>query len=639
MAEKLSLRTNANGDIYVYIEDSAGASLAFGADSANGVVALNTLGMPNVEPLQSTANLTIDPTANGDILFRPHGSGKSEFNTGNVQITAGNLTFPSTASGLTEGAILWNSTVLQHAYGVQNFFIGESCGNTTLNVGAAQGNYAIGILALQDLTTGSGNNVHGWSAGTDITSGIRNDLVGYQAGTNITQGHTNVMIGYLTGFGVTTGSNNTLLGSSSGSNYTGTESSNIIIKNVGSAADNNVIRIGTQGAGAGQQNRAFMAGIHGVTPAGAGQQLMVMDNVGQMGTSTGGSLFASSFATDAGTATPAAGVITIAGGLNITTSGAASTVTVNVGEIVGVTNSGASTVPYIATGTGQLGTVPGGAVLMNTGTQSLSISSDASATTVAIATGAAVKGLTLGSTNSTSSSTLQSGSGALAVTSTNGTLTVNSGTGALSVSSDASATVVDLATGAAAKTVTLGSVTTTSSLALKYGTADFTLASATGTVMSALDTGEINYPLQPAFFAHLASAANNVTGAGAVYTLGTAALTIVFDQNGDMNTNGTFTAPVTGRYNFSGQVLMIGCTIATTGNLRNNTSNRVYFGQFARAAGAQNMLVLNTTITDMDAGDTTTLSIQVTGEAGSTVDMSSGSGGGPDCWLSGFLVC
>jgi hypothetical protein len=567
MAERLSLRTNANGDIYVYIEDTSGASLAFGADSANGVVALNTSGMPNVEPLDPTANMTVDPTANGDILFRPHGTGKSEFNTGNVQITAGNLTFPATSVGLTEGAILWDSTVLQHAYGVQNFFIGESCGNTTLNVGAAQGNYAIGILALSDLTTGSGNNVHGWSAGADITSGIRNDLVGYQAGTNITQGNTNVMIGYLTGFGVTTGSNNTLLGSSSGSNYTGTESSNIIIKNAGVAADNNVIRIGTQGAGAGQQNVTFVAGI------------------------------------------------------------------------AGATNAGASTVPYIETATGQLATVPGGAVLMNTGTQSLSISSDASATTVAIATGAAVKGLTLGSTNSTSASTLQSGSGALNVTSTNGALTINSGTGALSISNDASATTVNIATGAAAKTVTLGSTNSTSLLALKYGTADFTLASASGTIMNALDTGEITYPLLPAFFAYLAGAANNVTGAGAVYTLGTAALTEVFDQGGDMDTNGTFTAPVTGRYNLSAQFLMIGCTIATTANIRIVTSNRTYFTQIARAAGAQNITASENTITDMDLGDTATTSIQVSGEAGNTVDMSSGSGGGPDCWLSGFLVC
>ena len=569
MAEKLSLRTNANGDIYVYIEDTSGASLAFGADSANGVVALNTLATPNVEPLESTANMTIDPTANGDILFRPHGTGKSEFKTGNVQITEKNLLLPHTTNNGADGCIytyqpFFGSYVRYISFPDDfNVYIGSEVG-TFPNPTSCSYNIAIGAEFTFDSVTalGANNNIAmGRQVLDDFTTGNNNISIGSVSMSQLISGSNNIGLGGGSLGSLLTGSNNIAI--KGGGNYTGAESANICIFNDGVAAESATIRIGTGGT----QTRSFMAGI------------------------------------------------------------------------VGATNAGASTVPYIETATGQLATVPGGAVLMNTGTQSLSISSDASATTVAIATGAAVKGLTLGSTNSTSASTLQSGSGALAITSTNGTMTINSGTGALSISSDASATTVNLATGAAAKVVTLGSTTTTSSLALKYGTADFTLASATGTVMNALDTGEITYPLQPAFFAHLASAANNVTGAGAVYTLGTAALTIVFDQNGDMNTNGTFTAPVTGRYNFSGQVLMIGCTIATTGNLRNNTSNRVYFGQFARAAGAQNMLVLNTTITDMDAGDTTTLSIQVTGEAGSTVDMSSGSGGGPDCWLSGFLVC
>ena len=288
-------------------------------------------------------------------------------------------------------------------------------------------------------------------------------------------------------------------------------------------------------------------------------------------------------------------------------------------------------------GAGSTETLTFAGITANGGT--VSLATDATTSTINVGTGAGVKTSTFGSVNTTSATTVQSGSGALNVTATNGALTVNSGTGALSVSSDASATTVNLATGAAAKTVTLGSTTTTSSLALKYGTSDFTLASATGTVMSALDTGEINYPLQPAFFAYAATQVDNVTGNAALYTLGTSALTEVFDQGGDMNTNGTFTAPVTGKYNLSGQMLMIGCTIATTANIRITTSNRTYFTQYARAAGPQNITASECTITDMDAGDTATVSIQVSGEAGNTVDLSGMSGGGPDCWLSGFLVC
>jgi len=167
----------------------------------------------------------------------------------------------------------------------------------------------------------------------------------------------------------------------------------------------------------------------------------------------------------------------------------------------------------------------------------------------------------LGSTYDTSSTTLQSGTGALAVTSTGGTLTINSGTGALGISTDASATTCNVCTGAASKVVTMGSTNTTSSLALKYGTADFTLASATGTVMSALDTGEITKPLQPAFLACVSTGSLlNKTGAGTDYTIVFA--TEIYDVNSDFDGTSTFTAPVSGKYTLTSGVSVFGCTIA-----------------------------------------------------------------------------
>jgi hypothetical protein len=58
---------------------------------------------------------------------------------------------------------------------------------------------------------------------------------------------------------------------------------------------------------------------------------------------------------------------------------------------------------------------------------------------------------------------------------------------------------------------------------------------------------------QPAFYAYLAATVANVTGDGSAFDYGTTtALTEVFDQGGDFNTNGTFTAPVTGLYFFFG---------------------------------------------------------------------------------------
>ncbi len=50
-------------------------------------------------------------------------------------------------------------------------------------------------------------------------------------------------------------------------------------------------------------------------------------------------------------------------------------------------------------------------IILNAGTNGVAISTDASAATVNVATGAAVKTSTFGSTNSTSATTVQSGSG------------------------------------------------------------------------------------------------------------------------------------------------------------------------------------------------------------------------------------
>lgn len=256
-------------------------------------------------------------------------------------------------------------------------------------------------------------------------------------------------------------------------------------------------------------------------------------------------------------------------------------------------------------------------IILNAGTNGVAISTDASAATVNVATGGAVKTTTLGSTNSTSATTVQSGSGALAVTSTNGTLTINSGTGALSISSDASATTVNIGTGGAAKIVTLGSTNGASSLALQYGTADFTLASATGTVMSALDTGEITYPLQSAFLAYLGSQDNNVTGDGTTFTIGSAtALTEIYDQNSDFNTNGTFTAPVTGRYLFTLGFAITGLTSSHTrmlfyGLASNRQATITSINPFAAVTSNGFVIMSNAFYMDMDAADTLTANIIV----------------------------
>ena len=250
--------------------------------------------------------------------------------------------------------------------------------------------------------------------------------------------------------------------------------------------------------------------------------------------------------------------------------------------------------------------------------------------------------LTIGSVTGVSATALRGGTSGVTITGTNGVITANSGTGTISVSSDATNTTVNLATGAGAKLTTLGSTSGASSLALKYGTADFTMASATGTVMSALDTGEITYPLQPAFLAYLPTSDLNVTGNGATYTLGAVtALTEVFDQNADFNVNGTFTAPVTGRYFLDASFRMLDITSAMTNSkMQIITSNRTYIfdlNPYTAFIPALYVGLNHAVFTDMDAADTATTTILVANGVGDTADV--GGSASPVTFFSGYLAC
>lgn len=161
----------------------------------------------------------------------------------------------------------------------------------------------------------------------------------------------------------------------------------------------------------------------------------------------------------------------------------------------------------------------------------------------------------------------------------------------------------------------------------------------TTNVMSVASSGEINYPLQPSFLAYLSSIQNNKTGNGAVYTIGTDALTEVFDQNSDFNINGTFTAPVTGRYHLNSQIYFVGFSLLCYILVDITTSNRSYNSQRSRLSNSTwGDSVLSSCIADMDAGDTATVACSVTGEVGDTIDIS-GHATNALTYFSGSLVC
>lgn len=185
----------------------------------------------------------------------------------------------------------------------------------------------------------------------------------------------------------------------------------------------------------------------------------------------------------------------------------------------------------------------------------------------------------------------------------------------VNISNDAVASTVNIGSGAAAKTVTIGSTNTTSSLALKFGTADFSLASATGNVMVVQDTGEITYPLQPAFMAYSSGNLSNVTGDGTVYKI--AWNSESFDRSSDFNTTTyEFTAPVDGVYYFACFLQSTGIAAAHTQQyIYMQTSNNIFY-QYTNSPGAFRALsntnsAFNWILAYMDAGDTCYTSFRV----------------------------
>lgn len=151
----------------------------------------------------------------------------------------------------------------------------------------------------------------------------------------------------------------------------------------------------------------------------------------------------------------------------------------------------------------------------------------------------------------------------------------------------------------------------------------------TNTVLTALTTGEITKPLQPCFHARINGAQNNVTGNGTVYTLQFA--DEIYDKNGDFNAVSTFTAPVTGKYMFQGCCRMRSLTTTSiSATLRLLTSNRTYNVSNNVSSGisgsTDNTMMEGTWLADMDAGDTASLQIVVSGIGSDVVDFSATDG-------------
>ena len=151
-----------------------------------------------------------------------------------------------------------------------------------------------------------------------------------------------------------------------------------------------------------------------------------------------------------------------------------------------------------------------------------------------------------------------------------------------------------------------------------------------------LNAGNVTKPATAAFLAYNSASDTNVTGNGAVATIDFD--TEVFDQGSDF-TGDTFTAPVTGRYQLNTGVAVAGLGTATGIVLKILTSNRTYASSvFDGSAGTiTDYTCMNSVLADMDAADTCTITVTVTGISGDTADISGAADGRTQ--FSGFLAC
>ncbi len=139
----------------------------------------------------------------------------------------------------------------------------------------------------------------------------------------------------------------------------------------------------------------------------------------------------------------------------------------------------------------------------------------------------------------------------------------------------------------------------------------------TTNVMEAFVTGELLYPLQPAFLAFNSVTDANATGDGTIFTIDFN--TQVYDVGSNYGV-GVFTAPVTGKYSFGTSVVMDNVGTADVGSITIVTSNRSYSGLGLQDPGGtkdvnNNLTFAGDALADMDFADTASITCTLSGQA------------------------
>lgn len=266
---------------------------------------LNVLGTNGITTHGSGNTITIDGSGVGDTITGDLGGPLSPL-SGNWNIYTNHN---SGSSVLFSGAA--NSLTLRVSDSHSNTLIGFQAGNNTLS---GSGNSAVGLSCLHDITTGSGNSCFGYGGMINATTASYNSCLGNDVFQSLLIGTLNIGIGY-----------------TAGNNYKGAESSNILIGSSGITAESNVIRIGTQGSGGGQQNACYIAGIAGVSVSNI-NTVTINTVTGQLGSISGSAIITIDGDTGAGATGSTITFTGLSGGSSCTFQASGSTVSLNTSD-------------------------------------------------------------------------------------------------------------------------------------------------------------------------------------------------------------------------------------------------------------------------------------------------------------------
>ena len=213
--DELTTRTVADTDL-LPVTPSGGPS---GSATVAAIVA-EGLSQPNSASAGAGASITIKAAdgvtsgAGGNITITP---GAQATTGGPGKIVIDTLTVGRGRSGLTNNTAVGLNALNAITSGDQNVAVGQSAGIalTTGNL-----NTFVGAQAGQSTTTSASNTFVGLNSGTNNSTGSSNTAVGRSSLLACTTGYNNTVVGMSAGVAITSGTDNSLLGIQAGQSIT-----------------------------------------------------------------------------------------------------------------------------------------------------------------------------------------------------------------------------------------------------------------------------------------------------------------------------------------------------------------------------------------------------------------------------------